>query len=78
MSKDELSTYYDIGGIEVFDIIQAKLTVEQFKGFLLGNSLKYLLRCNWKGNIQRDLEKGNNYIKWLNDIENNDLENKFT
>jgi len=46
MAKDEKSSYYDVGGIEVLEIIKAKLTEEQFLGYLLGNSLKYLTRCN--------------------------------
>jgi len=46
MAKDKKSKYYDVGGIEVLDIIKAKLTNEQFRGFLLGNIQKYSLRCN--------------------------------
>lgn len=46
MAKDEKSGYYDVGGIEVLEVIKAKLTDEQYKGFLMGNALKYLLRCN--------------------------------
>lgn len=48
MSHDKKSTYYDIGEIETIDIIKAKLTHEQYTGFLLGNALKYNCRCNWK------------------------------
>ena len=66
MSKDSKSTYYDVGGIEVMDIIKAKLTSEQYKGFLLGSALKYLLRANFKHNTpDRDFEKANNMIQWL-------------
>lgn len=68
MAKDEKSSYYDVGGIEVLEIIKAKLTEEQFLGYLLGNSLKYLTRCNWKGNFERDLEKAKNYTAWAYDI----------
>ena len=69
MSKDEKSNYYDAGGIEVFEVIRAKLTDEQFKGFLLGNAIKYSLRCNWKGTFLRDIEKCSNYSKWLKEFE---------
>jgi len=73
MARDEKSNYYDVGGIELIDMIQAKLTKDQYIGFLLGNVLKYDLRCNWKGNFQRDIEKSLNYKTWLNDFtkENN-------
>lgn len=67
MSKDDKSNYYDAGGIEVFEVIKAKLTKEQFKGFLLGNSIKYQLRCNWKESFERDIEKSKNYTNWLDE-----------
>lgn len=65
MSVDNKSTYYDIGGIEVIDIIRAKLTAEQFKGFLLGNQIKYLCRANYKEQFNRDIEKANIYNQLL-------------
>ena len=65
MSRDVKSSYYDQGKIEVFDVIKAKLTSEQFIGFLLGNAIKYSLRANWKGKQERDLEKLVNYSTWL-------------
>jgi len=64
MSKigfDENSSYYDIGGISVMDVIKAKLTPDQYEGFLLGNSIKYALRLNHKGCKKRDTEKLANY-----------------
>jgi len=67
MSKDPNSSYYDQGGIEVLDIIKAKLTAEQYVGYLLGNSIKYSLRLNWKGNKARDAEKAAIYSRWFND-----------
>jgi len=56
-SKDPKSRYYDAGGIETLDIIKAKLTPEQYRGFLLGNIIKYSCRVNHKGNFDRDIEK---------------------
>jgi len=57
VSLDEKSTYYDAGGIETMNIIEAKLTPEQFKGYLLGNIIKYSCRANFKGQGKRDMEK---------------------
>jgi len=65
MAKDDKSTYYDAGGIEVLEVIKAKLTPEQLEGYFLGNAIKYALRANFKGNWQRDLEKMANYAGWL-------------
>ena len=69
MSRDENSSYYDAGGIEVFDVIKAKLTPEQFEGYLLGNTIKYSLRMMHKtpNNPERDAVKAANYAGWLKD-----------
>ena len=67
MSKDEKSNYYDAGGIETLDIIKAKLTPEQYQGYLLGNAIKYQLRMMHKtpDNPGSDAEKASNYSSWL-------------
>jgi len=67
MSKDEKSSYYDAGGIETLDVIKAKLTPEQYHGYLLGNAIKYQLRMMHKttDNPLRDAEKASNYAGWL-------------
>ncbi len=56
-TKDPKSRYYGVGGVETLDIIKAKLTPEQFRGFLLGNIIKYSCRANYKGSFDRDIEK---------------------
>lgn len=67
MSKDVKSSYYDAGGIETLDVIKAKLTPEQYQGYLLGNAIKYQCRMMHKtpDNPVRDAEKAANYSKWL-------------
>lgn len=67
MSLDPKSTYYDAGGIEVNTVIKAKLTPEQYEGWLLGNVIAYSLRLNHKGTPERDAEKLANYSLWLRD-----------
>ena len=62
MSIDPKSSYYDKGNIEVLAVIRAKLTPEQYEGFLLGNAMKYIMRCNWKEHKQRDIEKAIIYL----------------
>ena len=62
------SSYYDAGGISTMDIIKAKLTDEQFKGFLLGNQIKYSCRLNHKGDPKRDAEKAANYSRLLKEL----------
>ena len=65
MSRDDKSTYYDVGDIETFEIIKAKLTPEQFEGFLLGNVIKYSCRLMHKGQAKRDAEKVAVYANFL-------------
>ncbi len=68
---DHRATYYDAGGIPSMDIIKAKLTQDQYEGYLLGTGLNYLLRANFKHAIkaerQRDIEKAEFYLGQLSD-----------
>ena len=59
MALDDKSSYYDAGGIETIEIMRAKLTDEQYKGYLLGNAIKYSCCLNFKNNDngKRDSEK---------------------
>lgn len=57
--------YYDAGGITVLDVMKAKMTPEQYKGYLLGNVIKYSLRLNWKHQSKEDAKKLADYSKWL-------------
>ena len=59
------NSYYDIGGIEVIDYIKAKLTPEQYKGYLLGNIYKYSGRMQYKGDEDSDIKKLSTYTNWL-------------
>ena len=52
--------------VEAIDIIRASLTPEQFKGYLLGNFLKYRLRAGDKGDLNQDIDKSNFYKRELN------------
>lgn len=60
-----LPPHYVTGGIETIDYLEAKLTSEQFKGFCLGNALKYLSRAGKKGDFATDLAKARWYINRL-------------
>lgn len=73
MSRDPKSSYYDAGGIETLDIIKAKLTPQQYQGYLLGNVIKYACRANFKGCPARDAEKLAVYEKQLASIDDDNL-----
>jgi hypothetical protein len=49
--------HYTHGGIETIDFIQAKLTPEEFRGYLKGNILKYGSRLGHKENDMQDAGK---------------------
>ena len=55
-------------GSDSMDLIAKILGREQFKGFLRGNALKYLIRYEQKGGIE-DLKKALDYIERLVDLE---------
>lgn len=50
-------SHYNKGKIEVIDFIE-----DQGLGFHLGNAIKYICRCNYKGMTERDLDKAIWYI----------------
>jgi hypothetical protein len=49
--------HYKVGGIEVIDYIKAKLTPEEFRGYLKGNMLKYTSRAGHKDDAVEDIGK---------------------
>jgi len=49
--------HYKVGGIEVIDFIKAKLTPEEFRGYLKGNVLKYTSRAGHKDDAGQDIGK---------------------
>jgi hypothetical protein len=49
--------HYVQGGIETIDVIQSRLTKEEFVGYLKGTKMKYDLRYPFKGDIEGDLAK---------------------
>lgn len=63
----QLVGYYEVGDIETINIIRAKLTEEQFIGFLRGNILKYMCRAGYKeGSLAtEDYEKARYYTEEL-------------
>tara|TARA_E500000318_G_scaffold31476_1_gene31184 strand:- start:1772 stop:2002 length:231 start_codon:yes stop_codon:yes gene_type:complete len=50
-------------GIECIEAIEATLTSEEFHGYLRGQVIKYVWRCNYKGKRLEDLKKAEWYLK---------------
>jgi hypothetical protein len=51
--------------MQPLEVMQRLMTAEQFKGFLLGNCIKYRMRCEQKGQRESDLYKARQYAYWL-------------
>ena len=65
MDKVNNPPHYLIGGLEVIDILKAKLTPEEFKGYLIWSLYAYLFRHQHKGQAIDDLNKALWYLKRL-------------
>jgi hypothetical protein len=63
MSNFKNPDHYKKEGFEAIDVIKAVLTPEQFSGYLIGNSLKYLLRVNDKDTPSMNVSKS----QWYSD-----------
>jgi hypothetical protein len=57
--------HYTVGGFEAIDVIRAKLTPEEYQGYLKGTVLKYLMRSNYKGHHDQDIAKAYWFIEEL-------------
>ena len=57
--------HYTQGSIEVIDVLRAKMTPEEFRGFCKGNVIKYLLRGEHKGAAGVDYSKASWYASWI-------------
>ncbi len=60
--------YQLIGDLEAIDVIERVLTPEQFKGYLIGNFLKYRLRAGQKDDALQDLAKSEWYRQRAADL----------
>lgn len=49
--------HYKVGGLETIDILKAKLTKEEYRGYLKGNVIKYATRAGYKGASAEDAGK---------------------
>ena len=70
----EKANDYQIGGmhyktmeIEPWELLQGILTPEQWKGYLIGNAIKYGMRQGRKVDADDDPDKARHYIRKLNE-----------
>lgn len=53
---------------EAIDVIRAALSVEEFRGYLKGNVLKYRLRAGEKGPAEKCIAKADWYRRALHEV----------
>lgn len=64
----EASNYYDThyaGEIQPIELMQMTMPQEQFIGFLIGNIIKYTMRCGKKDDPEKEKAKIHRYKYWL-------------
>ena len=59
--------HYASKAIQPWDAMQAWMSREEFAGYLRGNVIKYMARCNDKGGIE-DVQKARHYIDKLIEV----------
>ena len=64
--------HYLQGGIETIDVIESRLTKEEFVGYLKGCKMKYDLRYPFKGAFAQDLDKSEWYKNKLIEVMRDD------
>ena len=63
--------HYKNMGVQPWKAMESWMTPEQFAGFLRGNAIKYLARCDVKGGLD-DIKKARHYIDKLVEVRSND------
>ena len=61
--------HYVFGGIETIEYLKAKMTAEEYRGFLKGNVLKYVSRESEKNGLE-DLKKAKWYLDKMIEVSN--------
>ena len=55
--------HYTSRKMECIDVLEAILTPDEFRGFCLGNAIKYRWRAGLKGDAAQDMEKADWYTE---------------
>ena len=63
-AKQVGGSHYVDKKVQPWDAMEAWMTPQEFVGFLRGNVIKYLARCNDKGGVE-DLKKARHYLDKL-------------
>lgn len=59
--------HYKTKAVQPWDAMQSCMSAEEFVGYLRGNVIKYMMRCNDKGGIE-DILKAQHYLTKLIEV----------
>lgn len=59
--------HYTRKAIQPWHAMESWMSPEQFRGFLRGNAIKYLARCDDKGGVE-DIKKARHYLDKLIEV----------
>jgi hypothetical protein len=68
--------HYNRGTVQPIDFMEGSFTVEEYRGYLKGNVIKYVSRYRHKGTPMSDLTKAVQYLEWLCEFERKQIEIK--
>lgn len=57
--------HYNVGGLEMFQIYEAKFSREEVRGHYKLNAVKYIFRSDHKSNPEQDIRKAIYYLERL-------------
>lgn len=60
------SHYQFFPDLEAIEVIASTLTLAEFRGYCLGNRLKYRLRAGNKDKLEQDIQKSDFYLELFN------------
>ena len=58
--------YQFFPGVEAIEIIAASMTLDEYRGYCMGNRLKYRLRAGNKDKLEQDIAKSDKYVELFN------------
>lgn len=75
LEKERAANGRQVGGdhyrkmkMQPWEVMGLFMTQEEFRGFLKGNALKYILRAGSKGPEKEDIEKAHHYLEKLLEV----------
>ena len=70
MDEDMVNSpkHYRQGSMEAIDLIKNSMNAKEYRGYLTGSAMKYLMRHPYKGNPIQDIEKAVWYLNKLKEL----------